>query len=353
MPQAVWVGDLSFGLVNIPVRLYTATSPKRVRFHHYEAGSGRRIRYRREAEGPIADNVRSPDDRIESDREQPPAEPQSSERHELSGGSAQAGLEDSGDSSQTAPEDSGWGAQAEPEKSSWGSSEEPSSPGEENEVPWEEIVKGYEVEPGRVVTVDPGELESIAPERSHVLEVEEFVDLQDIDPVHFEKTYYLVPQRGAVTERPYWLLYRAMEEAGKVAIGRFVMRTKEYLVAIRSAEHALMLETLFYADEVRDPKEVWVPSIEEPSERELDVARQLLEMLAGDWEPARHRDEHRERLLDLIHSKLDQAVEMPETADEALISPVADLLEALQASVEAAQRAREESDRSDRRGLGS
>jgi DNA end-binding protein Ku len=136
-----------------------------------------------------------------------------------------------------------------------------------------------------------------------------------------------------------------MEKAGKVAIGRFVMRTKEYLVAVRPAEHVLMLETLFYADEVRDPKEVWIPTIEEPSDRELSVAHQLLEALAGEWEPARHKDEYRERLLDLIHSRVDKAVTMPETDVEAPISPVSDLMEELQASVEAARRAREEEDK--------
>ncbi len=309
MPQAVWVGDLSFGLVNIPVKLYTATSPKRVRFHQYEAGTGRRIRYRRVAEGAIPDDLASPGDGTESEPAPLPVGPEPSERDEPPG----------------------WDAPTQPEDA-----------GEEPEVPWGGIVKGYEVEPGRVVTIDSEELESVAPERSRVLEVEQFIDLQDIDPVHFDKSYYVVPQRSAVTERPYWLLYRAMEEAGKVAIGRFVMRTKEYLVAVRPAEHALMLQTLFYADEVRDPKEVWVPSIEEPSERELSVARQFLEALAGEWEPARHRDEHRERLLDLISSKFGEAIVTPEAEADTSTTPVSDLMEALEASVQAAIRAREE-----------
>src|ERR687892_1433635 len=256
MPQAVWVGDLGFGLVNIPVKLYTATSPKRVRFHQYEAGTGRRIRYRRVAEGPPPAPFGSlPDEPTE---EKPPSFKVSEP---------------------TAPPV--WRREEEPELER----EEP-----EAEVPWERIVRGYEVEPGRVVTVETEELESVAPERSRMLEVELFIDLDEIDPVHFEKSYYVVPQRGAATERPYWLLYRAMEEAGKVAIGRFVMRTKEYLVAVRAAEHALVLGTMFYADEVRDPKEVWVPSIEEPSERELQLARQFIDALAGQWDPSRLRD---------------------------------------------------------------
>jgi DNA end-binding protein Ku len=301
MPQAVWVGVLSFGLVNIPVKLYSATSPKRVRFHQYEAGTGRRIRYRRVAEGPGPDRVPS-----RTDEEEP--EP------------LQAAVAEPSDEAVV---------------------EEPSGDsGDDVEVPWEEVVKGYEIEPGRVVTVERDELESLAPERSRVLEVEQFVDLGDIDPVHFEKSYYVVPQAGVGAERPYWLLYRTMEAAAKVAVGRFVLRTKEYLAAVRPAEHVLMLETLFYADEVRDPKDVGVPLVDEPPERELRVANQFLEALAGDWEPARHRDEYRERLLDLLHSKADEAVILPEPDEEAVTSPVVDLMEALEASVEAARRAR-------------
>jgi DNA end-binding protein Ku len=312
MPQAVWVGDLSFGLVNIPIKLYAATSPKRVRFHQYEAGTGRRIQYRRVAAGATSDDIRPAAEDSESEPAPPAVAPPLSDEPEPAG---VVGPTDSEDSVGEA------------------------------EVPWEAIVKGYEVAPGRVVTVDAEEIESVAPERSRVLEVEQFIDLQDIDPVHFEKSYYVIPQRGGVTERPYWLLYRAMEEAGKVAIGRFVMRTKEYLVAVRPAEHVLMLETLFYADEVRDPKEFWISSMEEPSDRELRMARQLLEALEGEWEPDRRPDEHRQRLLELLHSKLDDAVIVSETEVETPVTPVSDLLETLMASVEAAKQAREEEGR--------
>jgi DNA end-binding protein Ku len=311
MPQAVWVGELGFGLVNIPIKLYTATAPKRVRFHQYEARTGRRIQYRRVAEGRAADHVRSP----------------------------------TGDETGLGRPIAGAPPPEEDESSRWGAPTEPEGSPDETEVPWEEIVKGYEVEPGHVVTLDTEEFHSVAPERSRMLEVEQFVDLDDIDPVHFEKSYYVVPQRSAVSERSYWLLYRAMEGAGKVAIGRFVMRTKEYLVAVRPAEHVLMLETLFYPDEVRDPKELRIPSVEEPSERELGLARQFLDTLAGKWEPGRQRDEHRERLLDLIHSKLGSVVTLPETDVEAPVTPITDLMEALKASVEAARRARQDEDR--------
>ena len=299
MPQAVWTGSLSFGLVNIPVKLYAATSPKRVRFHQYEAGTGRRIRYRRVAEAARDDEMYS--------EPVSPAGPESS-------------------SEPTAADE--LAARPQPAET-------------EREVDWADVVKGYELEPGRVVTVEADELEAVAPEKSRLLEIEQFVDLSEIDPVHFEKSYYLVPQRAAVTERPYSLLFRAMEETQKVAIGRFVMRTKEYLVAVRPGEHVLMLETLFYADEVRDPKELWYPAMEEPDEHELRMAHQFVNALTGKWDPARHRDEHRDRLLDLLHEK---AAELPATpqpaAEPASVAPVTDLMDALKASVEAAVRAR-------------
>lgn len=301
MPHAVWVGDLGFGLVNVPVRLYGATAPRTVRFHHYEAGTGRRIRYRRVAEGP-APELRPPPEGPEPPR---------------TGGEDDAAHE-------PAP------LRRDP------------APAVSAEVGWEDVVKGVEVEPGRVVTFERDELDALAPEPSRVLEVEQFVDLADIDPVHFDKSYYVVPERG-VAERAYWLLYRAMEEAGKVAVGRFVLRTKEHLAAVRAGEHALTLHTLFYADEVRDPKDVGVVAAHDADERELDMARRFLGALAGKWEPDRHRDEHRERLLELLRSKAGDARRVPEPAGTAPEpSTVADLMAALTASVEAATRARDD-----------
>lgn len=313
MPQAVWIGDISFGLVNIPVKLYNATTPKRVRFHQYEAGTGRRIRYARVATGPAPEPS---DARAEPpEAEIPPPEPVSETPVTPSAGPAPA----------PAPEPA-------PDVD------------DEAEVPWEEIVRGYEIEPGRVVTVTPDELLSVAPERSRVLEVEQFVELSDIDPVHFEKSYHVIPQTGRGAERPYWLLYRAMEAEQKVAVGRFVMRTKEYLVAIRPAEHVLMLETLFYADELRDPKELWFPLVEEPPDRELTVARRLIEALVGSWEPDRHRDKYRERLLELLHNKADEALIVPEEKEEEEFATdsITDLMKALEASVAAAKQSRNE-----------
>jgi DNA end-binding protein Ku len=307
MPQAVWTGSLSFGLVSIPVKLYGANAPQDVRFHQYEAGTRRRIRYRRVAAGP------------------PPDEGEPGEPGQPATSSEAAG-EMAAPASQVAT------PRRQPEAA---------PAGREPAVAWEDIVKGYEIEPGRVVTVSPGELLDVAPERSRVLEVEEFVDLQQIDPVYFEKAYYVLPQPGMAAERPYWLLLRAMQASQKVAIGRFVMRTREYLAAVRPGPDVLTLETLFFADEVRDPQAIWTPVPEEPSERELRVARQLVEALAADWDPSGHRDTQRERVLELLRGKAEEAFVLPAPEEEAAPAPKAvDLMAALKASVEAARQAR-------------
>ena len=328
MPQATWTGQLSFGLVNIPVKLYTATTPKNVRFHQYDR-TGRRIRYRRVAEGPPLEPVEPALEPVESPEDATPAPEDLSSEPGDRGMAPESPLTD-----QRAPRidlerAAGAATHLEPAEE---------APGDE-EVPWEEIVKGFEVEPGRVVTVDPDELMSLAPERSEALEVEQFIPLEKVDPVYFDKTYYVVPKQGVGAERPYWLLYRAMESTGKVAIGRFVMRTKQYLAAVRPGEHVLTLETLFYADEVRDAKEVWFPPAEEPPDRELQMASQLIEALSADWDPSRHRDEYRERVLELLRSKGADSYVLP-SPEEAPVAPVTDLLVALQASVEVAREAR-------------
>lgn len=325
MPQAVWTGQLSFGLVNIPVKLYSATSPKNVRFHQYDAQTGRRIRYRRVASGAAPEGVSGPAPELKA------VEPLTSTDDEPAPGFPPAPDATDREPSLGSSEGTGNRARA-PVEASAEATEEP-------EVAWGEIVKGYEIEPGRVVTVTPDELAAVAPEQTKLLGVEQFVRLNEIDPVHFDKSYYVVPGYGAGADRAYWLLYRAMEAASEVAVGRFVMRTKEYLAAVRPAEHLLMLETLFYADEVRDPKEVWVPPAQDPPERELGMARQLIETLTGDWDPGRLRDEYRERLLELLRDKVDEAHVIPEPEEE-VSDEVIDLMEALKASVEVAKRAR-------------
>jgi DNA end-binding protein Ku len=209
---------------------------------------------------------------------------------------------------------------------------------EEQEVPYEDLVKGYEVDPGRYVMIDPQELEALAPEQTRAIEIEDFVDLAQIDPVYFEKSYYVVPQPGG--EKPYALLLRAMEDAGKVAIGRFVLRSREHLAAVRPTRGVLGLETLFYADEVRAPEEVGAPIGDvQISKRELALARQLIESLATEWDLDRYRDSYRERVLELIEARA-RGEEMVVEEQVEPAPAVPDLMAALRKSVEAAKRRR-------------
>jgi len=312
--QAVWTGSIAFGLVNVPVKLYTAVTPKDVRFHQFERGTQRRIRYARVAdEGPSLGSGREP--------EWPPeAGPRPSEVPRPEG------------SAEPAPD-----AATEVAPRPAPPARFPREPARAEPVPYEEIVKGYEVAPGRFVTLDREELEALAPRRTGTIDIEEFVDLVDIDPVYVEKTYYVAPaEPGAV--KPYSLLQRAMDETGKVAIGRFVMRTKEYLAAIRPMRAALALETLYYDDEVRSVEELPYVGMSAPvSERELQIATQLISVLAATWEPQRYRDTYREQLLELIESKAEGGFQV-ETAEEPTTPRVADLMEALRQSVEAAKK---------------
>jgi DNA end-binding protein Ku len=292
MPRAIWTGTLSFGLVSIPIRLYNATSPRDVRFHQFEAGTGRRIRLRRVVPGEDEAAQWEPGDREE--RGEGPA--------------------------RTEP--------APPE-------EAPVSAGSEASIPFERVVKGYEVDRDRYVLVTPEELEALAPEQTRTIEIEDFVELADIDPVYFEKSYYLAPQRGG--EKPYALLLRAMADAGKVAIARFVLRSREHLAAIRPMEGVIALETLFYADEVRSPKEIGLPAGRPMvAERELAMARQLIESLVTEWDPARYADTYRERVLELIEAKA-RGEELVTAEPPSEPPAVPDLMAALKASVEAAK----------------
>jgi DNA end-binding protein Ku len=252
VPQAIWTGSISFGLVTVPVRLVSATRSQDVRFNQLEAATGSRIRYRRVSE--------------------------------------QTG----------------------------------------EEVPNDQIVKGYELENGHYVVLDNDELAALKPSASRMIEIEDFVDLSEIDPVYFEQPYYLVPDKDAA--KAYRLLSRIMEDENKVAVGRFVLRSKEALVAIRPIDGMLCLETMRYADEVLSVDREQVDSEAEPSERELDMARQLVSTLAGEFDPEKYRDEYREEVLALIDRK---------AAGEEIVAPAApeepakvlDLMAALEASL--------------------
>jgi DNA end-binding protein Ku len=296
MGQAVWTGSISFGLVNIPVKLYPATEPKDVRFHLYDRRTGKRVRYERVTKYTDAPTF------------EPEAPSDSSEPDERDASPIAR------DSELRLPE----------------------ANGEARPVEREDIVRGFEMPSGDLVTVTDEELVSIAPERSRTIEIEEFVDLADIDPVFYEKSYHVAPARGIGADKPYALLLRAMQGAGMVGIGRFVLRTKPHVVAIRPLKDALALETLFFADEVRSPAEL-VHGLADVaiSEREVKTARQLITAMAADWVPEKHADVYREELLELLRSK--PAATAAEAIPMSGETPVGDLMAALRASVEAAK----------------
>jgi DNA end-binding protein Ku len=263
MPRAIWSGSVSFGLVNVPIKLVTATSSKDVRFHQLHDSDGGRINQKRVCA--------------------------------LDG----------------------------------------------EEVDYSHIVKGYDLGGGRYVVIDPEELQSIDPEASRAIDIEEFVDLADIDPIFFEHSYYLVPAERA--EKPYALLAEAMADTGKVALGRFVLRTKQYLAAVRPKDGVLVLSTMLFADEVVATDDLDVPTTKatSPSERELSMARQLIESLSTQWDPSRYKDDYREKVLELIEKKADGEVIATAPAATAT-APVVDLMAALEASLAAARAAKGE-----------
>jgi DNA end-binding protein Ku len=258
MPRAIWSGAISFGLVNIPVKLYSAVSRKTVRFHQIDAESGGRVRQKRV--GPDGD-----------------------------------------------------------------------------EVAYEQIVKGYEIGPDRYVTITPEELESLEPEKTRTIDIEDFVDLDDIDPIFYDHPYYLAPDTGA--GKAYRLLVDAMDDSGKVAIARVVLRSKEHLVAIRPRSGFLAMETMLFADEVIPPDaldELSTDGEVKTSDRELEMAKQLIDSLTADFEPEKYRDEYRERVLDMIERKAQGETVVIETPAEEP-AKVPDLMAALEASIASAK----------------
>ena len=201
-----------------------------------------------------------------------------------------------------------------------------------DEVPNDRIVKGYELEPGRYVVIEADELASLKPKASRQIEIEDFVDLADIDPVFFEQPYYLIPDKE--NAKAYRLLVDVMEDLGKVAIGRFVLRSKEALVAIRPLDGVLVLETMRFADEVlaADREQPLAEAASEPTEREKDMAKQLVNSLTAEFDPEKYHDEYREELLALIDKKAsgEEIVAAPEAEEPA---KVLDLMAALEASL--------------------
>jgi DNA end-binding protein Ku len=313
MGQAVWTGSITFGLVNIPVRLYPATQPKDVRFHLYDRRTGKRVRYERvtRADEPAT---------FAPDPDSPPAPSFGSESENEAAPATRSVVESYRESMQAA-----------------------------DPVEAYEVVRGVELD-GDLVTVTEEEFESLAPERSRTIELEEFVELAEIDPVFYEKSYHVAPVRRMGAEKPYVLLLKALQGAGMVGIGRFVLRTKPHLVAIRALESTLALETLFFGDEVRNPEEFAVrPTDVTVSDREVKMARQLIGAMATPWLPEKHADAYREELLTLLRSK-SPAAPAP-IIESSAISDIGDLMGALRASVEAAkQRQTPKTSRSKRAG---
>jgi len=209
----------------------------------------------------------------------------------------------------------------------------------EKPVAWDEVVRGVETDDGELVTVPREELERIRPERSRSIDIQDFVELEQIDPVYLDKSYYAIPMTPEAT-KPYVLFHHAMREAGRIGIGRFVLRTKPHLVAIRPMEKVLAVETMFFGDEVRDPADL-APDLDgvEVDERELDLAVTLIETLKTDWDPDAYADTYREELLRMLAERTPtkRAAEEPSPAGG---SAVEELMAALKESVAAAERDR-------------
>ena len=257
MARAIWSGAISFGLVNVPVKLYAATSPKTVRFHQLSSKTGARIRQKRV------------------------------------------------------------------------------DPTTGDEVPYEDIVKGYEITPDHYVLISNEELDALDPKATRTIDIEEFVDLADIDPIYYDHSYYLAPAPGGA--KAYRLLVDAMREAGKVGIGRVVLRSKQQLCALRPTGEVLTLSTMLFGDEVIEPDrldELDAVGEAEASKRELTMAQQLIDSLSAEFEPTKYHDDYRARVLDLIERKAaGEEIAVQPQAEEPAAAP--DLMAALEASLAA------------------
>ena len=265
-PRSMWRGVISFGLVNIPVRLYTAVRQNDIRFHLLHDQDKSRLQRRMVC------------------------------------------------------------------------------PIEGREVPAEHVIRGYEVAPGRHVIVDEQELEALAPKASRAIEILHFVDLKDIDPVYYQKPYYLLPEEHA--EKSFQLFLQALQRTKKVGIARFVMRNKEYLAAIRPSEGLLILETMYFADEIVSADRLeWEGVKARVGDRELKTAEQLVESLSSKFEPEKIHDEYREAVLKLVERKAEgeEVVAQPEAPPKA--TEVSDILAALEASLANARKQKAPADR--------
>jgi DNA end-binding protein Ku len=260
MARAIWSGAISFGLVNIPVKLYSAVKRQTVRFHQLDS----------------ADNTRIQQKRV--------------------------------------------------------------NPNTGEEVPYEQLVKGYETSPDRYVVITPEELETVEPEKTRTIDIEAFVELEQIDPIYYDHPYYLAPGPGAT--KAYGLLLKALEDTDRVGIARVVIRSKEALVAIRAHQNVLTMETMLFGDEVVSPSDLGeLPDPDEikAGKKEVEMARQLIESLSTDFDPDAFRDTYRDRVLEMIEAKAEgQEIEVPETPEAP--AEVPDLMAALEASIAGTKR---------------
>jgi DNA end-binding protein Ku len=205
-------------------------------------------------------------------------------------------------------------------------------PFHERDVEADELVKGWEVSKGEFVVVEEEDFEAVALQRSNSIEILRFVKLEEVDPVYFDRTYYLAPASAEAQRRPYVLLLRAMEETGMAAVGKFVLWGKENLCLLRPHGDTLALETLFFAEDVRSRREI-EEAVEETDVKkpELDLARQVIESISGEFDPEEFKNEYREDLRQMLEAKLaGQEIARPEPVPE---TPVIDLMEALKQSV--------------------
>ena len=262
MARSIWTGAISFGLVTVPVKLYSAVNKKTVRFNQLNAKTGARIQQKRV--------------------------------------------------------DAGTG----------------------EEVAYDDIVKGFEISSDRYVVIEPSELDSLEPEKTKTIEITDFVSADQIDPIYYDHPYYLAPGTGGA--KPYRLLVEAMKETGRVAIAKVVIRQKESLVALRPEGDVLGMSTMLFSDEVSDPGRI--DELEAAREikikkAELDIAKQLVDSLAGEFDPSKYKDDYRDRVMDLIDRKAAGEEIAVAPAAEEDSEPVPDLMAALKASLDATKSA--------------
>lgn len=258
MARAIWSGSISFGLLNVPVKLYSAVARRAIGLREIRESDGARIRHKRVAEGT------------------------------------------------------------------------------DEEVPYESIVKAYELAPDRYVPLTKDELASLDPQKTRTIDVQDFVDIEQIDPIYFNSPYYLGPAAGA--EKAYSLLAEAMERSAKVAIARFVLRNKEHLAAVRPMDGVLTLTTMRFADEVVPPSELDDALPDEapkPGKREVEMAEKLIDSLTRDFDPGAYRDEYREELLAMIERKAEGEELVTPPAEEERPTAAPDLMAALEQSIAA------------------